>query len=102
MRAFYQNLGPLLSIDWEEENMEIQSYKPLPSSDPQTVMISIERTKLLLVLIQLSFATIFIVFSACGAALLFLVAQMGSRKTERSQKPLKFSKSRSNKNLSRI
>jgi len=75
---------PLLSIDWEEENLEIQSYKPLPSSRPET----------------LSFATVFIVFSACGAALLFLVAQLRSRKTERNQKPLKFSKSRSNKNLS--
>ena len=51
-------------------------------------------------LIQLSFATVLLVFSACGAALLFLVAQMRSRKIERNQKPLKFSKSRPNKNLS--
>lgn len=47
-KILLRKLGPLLSIDWEEENLEIQSYKPLPSSRPETVMI-IERTEFLLV-----------------------------------------------------
>ena len=45
LRFFYMLLkilfqGPLLSIDWNEENSDVQSYKPLPSNQRETVIIS--------------------------------------------------------------